>query len=105
MSEWMRNGIYFVVGLDGKWSIFSGLNTLSTGAGHPLGDTWHTLELRTRGAAVTASLDGHTVGRVWDHTFIRGWAALSSGFHLTEYVNFSLTTAAVGSDGDPAHAQ
>ena len=94
MTDWMQHGIYFVASSDGAWSILSGMTTLSTGAGPALGDGWHTLELRTQGTAVTALLDGHELGTVQDHMFERGWAALTSGFHLAEFANFSLVREA-----------
>ena len=92
MTDWMQHGIFFVVGADGTWSISSGMNMLSTNTGPALGDGWHTLELQAKGVATTALLDGHEVGTVRDYAFQRGWAAVSSGFHLAEFANFSLTT-------------
>lgn len=91
MTDWMQQGIYFVVGEDGTWSILSGMTTLSTDAGMALGDGWHTLELRAQGTVVTALLDEREVGTVRNSVFRRGWAALSSGFHVAEFANFSLT--------------
>ena len=94
MTDWMQHGIYFVVSADGTWSILSGTTTLSTATGPALGDGWHTIELRTKGTVATAFLDGHEVGTVRDRVFQRGWAALSSGFHLAEFANFSLVREA-----------
>eukprot|EP01043_Picozoa_sp_COSAG02_P031936 COSAG02_NODE_2111_length_9804_cov_5.586296_2_plen_980_part_00 len=90
MTGWMQHGIYFVVSEDGTWSILSGMTVLASDTGPALSDGWHTLELRAKGTVVTALLDEHEVGTVRDSVFQRGWAALSSGFHLAEFANFSL---------------
>ena len=52
---------------------------------------WHILKFSATGATLTASIDGNVVAQVNDNTYPVGWAALTSGWHMASFSNFSMT--------------
>jgi len=52
---------------------------------------WHRLRFSAAGTSLTAEIDGAVVATVQDGAFPVGWAALTSGWHIAQFSNFSLT--------------
>jgi hypothetical protein len=52
---------------------------------------WHTLRFSATGASLAAFFDGSQVAAVTDATYPVGWAGLSTGWHIAQFANFSLT--------------
>jgi hypothetical protein len=55
---------------------------------------WHTLRFTAAGATLCAYFDGAQLACVHDATFPVGWAALHSGWSITQFANFSMTSSA-----------
>jgi hypothetical protein len=75
-------GYDFVIGDDGKWSLFrqdaTATTTLASGTvTFPLG-SWHTMSLAFAGNEITASYDGATIGSATDAVYAQGNVAISS---------------------------
>jgi hypothetical protein len=52
---------------------------------------WHRLRFSAAGATLTAEIDGAVVATVQDGAFPVGWAALTSGWQISQFANFSMT--------------
>ena len=52
---------------------------------------WHALAFSAAGTTLTASIDGAVVATVQDASFTVGWAAITTGFHIAQFANFSMT--------------
>ena len=52
---------------------------------------WHTLRFSAAGATLTAAIDGDVVASVQDGDFPVGWAAVTTGWHIAQFANFSMT--------------
>ncbi|MFB9406511.1 ricin-type beta-trefoil lectin domain protein, partial [Dactylosporangium matsuzakiense] len=99
------NGYYFQVTDTGAWSIRSNntsgnWRTLASGTVAALGTgRWHTLALTLNGGALSASIDGTTVGSVSDTTWVAGQVGYGTGQGVTaQFDNLSVTPAG-GSTG------
>ncbi|MGW5699117.1 ricin-type beta-trefoil lectin domain protein, partial [Streptomyces asiaticus] len=90
----------------GAWSILNSntggsVSTLARGTTGALGtNRWHTLALTFSGTAITAVIDGATVGSVNDRT----WAAGQIGYgtsqgETAQFDNLSITPGSGGNDG------
>jgi hypothetical protein len=92
------NAYYLQVSNTGAWSIVRNntsdtLTTLASGTVAALGTgTWHHLALTFNGAAISAAIDGSTVGTVTDSTFPSGMVGLgTSGYQTDQFDNLSVT--------------
>ena len=52
---------------------------------------WHRLRFSAAGTTLTAEIDGAVVATVQDGAFPVGWAALTSGWQITQFANFSMS--------------
>ncbi|MFD0578484.1 ricin-type beta-trefoil lectin domain protein [Dactylosporangium darangshiense] len=100
------NGYYFRVADTGAWSILSNntsgnWRTLTSGTTSAFGiGRWHTLSLTLNGTALTAAIDGTTVGTVSDSTWVAGQIGYGTGQGVTaQFDNLSITP--VGTSGGP----
>ncbi len=100
------NEYYLQVSNTGAWSIVRNntshtLTTLASGTVAALGTgTWHHLALTVSGSALTAAIDGVTVGTASDGTYSSGMAGLgTSGYQTDQFDNFSVTAASGGGGG------
>ena len=98
------NEYYLQVSNTGAWSIVRNntgdtLTTLASGTVAALGTgTWHHLALTFNGTAISAAIDGTTVGSVTDSTYHSGMVGLgTSGYQTDQFDNFSVTAASGGS--------
>ena len=92
------NEYYLQVSNTGAWSIVRNntsdtLTTLASGTVAALGTgTWHHLALTLYGTAISAAIDGSTVGSVTDSTFPLGMVGLgTSGYQTDQFDNLSVT--------------
>jgi len=51
---------------------------------------WHSLRFSAAGTTLTAAIDGTVVATVEDSSFPVGWAALTTGWHIAQFANFSM---------------
>ncbi|MEU7873434.1 ricin-type beta-trefoil lectin domain protein [Dactylosporangium sp. NPDC049140] len=99
------NGYYFRVSDTGAWSILSNntsgnWRTLASGTTSALGiGRWHTLSLTLNGSALSAAIDGTTVGSVSDSTWVAGQIGYGTGQGVTAQFDNLSVTAAGGSSG------
>jgi hypothetical protein len=102
------NAYHLRVSDNGAWSILSSntnanVSTLAHGNVAALGtNRWHTLALTFAGSAITASIDGVTVGSANDSTWGAGQAgyATSQG-ETAQFDNLSITPGSGGGGGGP----
>ncbi len=92
----------------GAWAIIRNntsdqLTTLASGSVAAPGlNTWHHLALTVRGTALTAAIDGVTVGSVTDSTYATGMIGLgTSGYQPDQFDNLSVTPVSGGSPAGP----
>jgi Glycosyl hydrolase family 59/Ricin-type beta-trefoil lectin domain/Concanavalin A-like lectin/glucanases superfamily len=92
------NEYYLQVSNTGAWSIIRNntsdtLTTLASGTVAALGTgTWHHLALTFNGTAISAAIDGTTVGSVTDSTYHSGMIGLgTSGYQTDQFDNLSVT--------------
>ena len=92
------NEYYLQVSNTGAWSIVRNntgdtLTTLASGTVAALGTgTWHHLALTFNGTAISAAIDGTTVGSVTDSTYHSGMVGLgTSGYQTDQFDNLSVT--------------
>ena len=52
---------------------------------------WHTLRFTAVGTVLTAYFDGSCLANVTDAAYPVGWAGLSSGWHIAQFTNFSMS--------------
>ena len=52
---------------------------------------WHALRFSAVDTTLTATIDGTVVAIVQDSAFPVGWAAVTSGWHIAQFANFSMT--------------
>ncbi len=105
------NGYLFQATDSGAWTLYKNTNAgthtaLASGTVAALGtNKWHTLSLKMQGSALTAAIDGKTVGSAADSSFAFGPAGLDTGaftntWPIVQFRNFSATgTNAVGFTG------
>ncbi|MYS19126.1 Concanavalin A-like lectin/glucanases superfamily protein [Streptomyces sp. DvalAA-14] len=98
------NSYYLQVANTGAWSIVRNntshtLTTLASGTVAALGaGSWHHLALTVNGTALTAAIDGVTVGSASDGTFGTGMVGLGTGgYQADQFDNLSVTP--VGAQG------
>jgi hypothetical protein len=94
------NEYYLQVSNTGAWSIVRNntgdtLTTLASGTVAALGTgTWHHLALTFDGSAITAAIDGKTVGSATDSTYGSGMIGLgTSGYQTDQFDNLTVTSA------------
>ena len=82
----------------GAWSIVKHTTsntstTLTSGSHAALGlNTWHNIKLGFSGSAITATLDGATLGTANDSSYVRGQAGLGVvGYQTDQFDNFAVT--------------
>ncbi|MFL6125046.1 ricin-type beta-trefoil lectin domain protein [Actinophytocola sp.] len=100
------NAYHLRVSDTGAWSILStntgaNVSTLASGSTTALGtNQWHTLALTFAGSAITASIDGRTVGSANDRTWGAGQVgyATSQG-ETAQFDNLSITAGSGGGTG------
>jgi hypothetical protein len=92
------NEYYLQVSNTGAWSIVRNntsdtLTTLASGTVAALGTgTWHHLALTFNGTAISAAIDGTTVGSITSSTFQSGMVGLgTSGYQTDQFDNLSVT--------------
>ncbi|MGX4735402.1 ricin-type beta-trefoil lectin domain protein [Kitasatospora griseola] len=83
-------GAWSIVKSDTSWkftTLASGTTTAPLGTGH-----WHTISLSMQSTALTAAIDGRTVGSATDGSFTNGQAGLGvTGYRTDQFDNFDLT--------------
>jgi hypothetical protein len=94
------NEYYLQLSNTGAWSIVRNntsdtLTTLASGTvAAPGTGTWHHMALTFNGTAISAAIDGTTVGSVTDSTYHSGMAGLgTSGYQTDQFDNLSVTPA------------
>jgi hypothetical protein len=93
------NEYYLQVSNTGAWSIVRNntsdtLTTLASGTVAALGTgTWHHLALTLYGTAISAAIDGSTVGSVTDSTFPLGMVGLGTSGYQTDSVRQPVSDA------------
>jgi len=92
------NEYYLQLSNTGAWSIVRNntsatLTTLASGTvAAPGTGTWHHLALTLNGTAISAAIDGATVGSVTDSTYSSGMIGLgTSGYQTDQFDNLSVT--------------
>jgi Glycosyl hydrolase family 59/Ricin-type beta-trefoil lectin domain/Concanavalin A-like lectin/glucanases superfamily len=92
------NEYYLQLSNAGAWSIVrnntsDSLTTLASGTvAAPGTGTWHHLALTFNGTAISAAIDGTTVGSVTDSTYHSGMVGLgTSGYQTDQFDNLSVT--------------
>ncbi len=100
------NAYYFRVTDSGAWSLLANstsgsVRTLASGTTSALGTgRWHTLALKFSGSAITASVDGSTVGSISDSTYGAGQVGYGTGQGVTaQFDNLSVTPGPGGGTG------
>ena len=83
-------GYWLKVSADGAWSLHAFTSQLAGGRGPFRADQWHNLKLKFAGTSITAYVDGTEVKTINDTAYLRGMAALGTGWNCARFDNFTV---------------
>ncbi len=90
------SGYVFLLNPNGQWKLFSKRYTaarkvLASGKVQFATIKWHSMELRFRGAQITALLDGQQLALVIDHSHTEGMIGMGTGWNSAQFDNLSIS--------------
>ena len=71
----------------GKWELTAGAKNLASGLVVLSENSWHSIQLDTKGDKITAIINGQTVANMTDSTYSHGMIGLGSSFNLVDFDN------------------